>query len=449
MTGDRNRAFEWAVIGFVLLAMTLGGASRDNAPQDLVLRLAAVGLGLWSFMRIAADPAREPITGAALWLVLGVLMLPLVQLIPLPPELWAALPGRRVWAEEMAGLGLPAVWRPLSLTPGATLDAFAGLLPPAAAFLAALALPARGRLRVVVAVLAFAMLSVLIGAVQLAGGSGSALRVYEHTNSHAAVGLFSNKNHFALLQLIAIPLAAFLAEPFARKGAAWGPRALMGTAIAVLIAGVAISGSRTALVLLVPAVLGVVAIHLKTGGSGHSRAASALGLVAMIGAAVAVVGAAGAWTALPHFGQALEGDVRFEIWRETLDLIVTHAPLGAGGGAFPALYQTIETPQMLTPGLINHAHNDWLEIALEYGVAGLAAVVAGLWLLIRGVRRAGRRSPLDRSLALHGGLALALICAFSLGECPLRAAALSVLAALLLGAMTVGAPGERPVRPSR
>ena len=39
-----------------------------------------------------------------------------IQLIPLPPGIWTALPGRERYLEAAAAIGIPQPWRPISLT---------------------------------------------------------------------------------------------------------------------------------------------------------------------------------------------------------------------------------------------------------------------------------------------------------------------------------------------
>ena len=47
-------------------------------------------------------------------LMAAILILPLLQLVPLPPSVWQALPGRELPAQIDASLGLN-IWRPLTL----------------------------------------------------------------------------------------------------------------------------------------------------------------------------------------------------------------------------------------------------------------------------------------------------------------------------------------------
>ena len=70
-------------------------------------------------------------------LVLTALMLlvPLIQLVPLPPSIWTALPGRAPVADGFRLLGQPLPWLPMSLAPARTVASLLWLLPALAVLL--------------------------------------------------------------------------------------------------------------------------------------------------------------------------------------------------------------------------------------------------------------------------------------------------------------------------
>src|SRR5690606_4034235 len=71
----------------------------------------------------------------AIGILAAIAALPLLQLIPLPPGLWTALPGRSEPALALELAGIAPGWTPLSLVPERTWRSFLALLPPAATFL--------------------------------------------------------------------------------------------------------------------------------------------------------------------------------------------------------------------------------------------------------------------------------------------------------------------------
>ncbi len=61
-------------------------------------------------------------------------------------------------------------------------------------------------------------------------------------------------------------------------------------------------------------------------------------------------------------------------------MIRTYFPVGSGLGGFDPLFRMHEPFELLKPTYFNHAHNDWLEIALDAGGAGIALLFGSiLW----------------------------------------------------------------------
>ena len=63
-------------------------------------------------------------------------------------------------------------------------------------------------------------------------------------------------------------------------------------------------------------------------------------------------------------------------------MIWHYAPFGGGFGSFEAAYKIVEPVNLLSLQYLNHAHNDYLELAIEAGLPGLA--LAGLWIVLIG-----------------------------------------------------------------
>ena len=89
---DEPRLNFWLFAGFLVLVFLMGGASRPEAlSQPLVRIVSVLALAFWALqlrgeqLRAARAPLLFLATAAAIVLV---------QLIPLPPGLWASLPGR-------------------------------------------------------------------------------------------------------------------------------------------------------------------------------------------------------------------------------------------------------------------------------------------------------------------------------------------------------------------
>ncbi|MCB1612239.1 MAG: hypothetical protein KDI60_10860, partial [Xanthomonadales bacterium] len=113
----------------LLLAMLLGGGTRNDLMSDLTVQLASSVVLVWGLNRLSWAQISVP-TRHFLLLVLAVALLPLIQLLPLPTVLTHAMAGRDVLSagRESLGLGSP-MFAPWSLDPNATLAALRGLLP--------------------------------------------------------------------------------------------------------------------------------------------------------------------------------------------------------------------------------------------------------------------------------------------------------------------------------
>jgi hypothetical protein len=117
----------------VAAMVMLGGGSWTAPIPRFVAELLAVGL----LVRAAASSHSKmsaPLPGD--WFVIAALGLVIVQLIPLPPEVWGRLPGRGLaMAIDQRVFGV-AHWRPLSLDPSATLRTVLAMLPGLATYCA-------------------------------------------------------------------------------------------------------------------------------------------------------------------------------------------------------------------------------------------------------------------------------------------------------------------------
>ena len=179
--------------------LLLGGGTGPGFLSDAVLQLLAVPLLLLALWRLCELPSAARTIRWPLAFCLAVVSVPLLQLIPLPPRIWTALPNREPMVEAFALVGRELPWMPISVSPRATWLSALSLLPALCVFLSTAQLGYRERRATSLLVLAVAILSVFVGLNQLAQGPNSPLRFFEFTNLTEAVGFFANRNHFAAL----------------------------------------------------------------------------------------------------------------------------------------------------------------------------------------------------------------------------------------------------------
>jgi O-antigen ligase len=110
-------------------------------------------------------------------------------------------------------------------------------------------------------------------------------------------------------------------------------------------------------------------------------------------------------------------------------MIQTFFPVGTGFGSFESAYRGFEPFQNLAPMYMNQAHNDWLQIILEGGLAGLflLAVFVGWWgrTAIRVWRNGGGER--DFRLARLGSVLLLLVMIASITDYPARTPLIMVI----------------------
>ncbi|MDB5703916.1 MAG: hypothetical protein JWN66_1032 [Sphingomonas bacterium] len=427
-------------MAFLLVALALaGGASRIEAPQQIVVRLIAtfVLTGVLLPLDFAA------LSGARrlLWWVAGCYALLMVQLVPLHPSLWAGLPGHGSYARIAVATDTP-VWRPLSLTPDLTVDTLLALLPATAALFAALFVPARGWNRLFGWIILIAVASAVFSLIQLATGYPASLTLYRVSTENSATGLFANRNHQAVFLSSVLPILAALAHPRNRgdrPGRFFLPIAAISACL--IVTGVIVTGSRMG---LIAGALGLVAaILILAGGRDARLPGSTRRRRALAGAAAAGAGlllAVGGWQA-GLFDRLASTDVlaesRVRMLQPLWEAVKAFMPLGSGFGSFDSIFRRFEPLELLSPIYMNQAHNEPMQIAIEGGVPALLLLaLLGWWWVsaLLGVLRLPSASP-SRPLGLGCAAATAILMLASLVDYPLRTPLLGGIFAIACIAM--------------
>jgi O-antigen ligase len=411
---------EWRLLILAFMAVALavaGGASRFDEDQQAIVRLAAIlvlAASLWplDFKPLIERPGLILAAGAAYLLLL-------IQLAPLPPGLWAALPGHEVYGRIAAAAGAEG-WRPLSLTPDLTANALYALLPATAAGAAALFLEGRQRIWLARGVAAIACASAVLGLFQMAGGSG--LQLYRVTSDDAPVGLLANRNHQAALLSCALVLTGALLG--LRRRDAGDPRVglIVGLGVAAMLVLAALStGSRMGLVLVaIGAVGGVWAC--KAAGRRLIPLRPMLRLAVGGGAVTAVVGLALAAVRSGAIERLADTNRVSETRTAMIDPLLATAkafmPFGAGVGSFDSVFRRFEPTSLLSTIYMNQAHNEPLQLAIEGGLPALVLLAVFLAWWVFTVAAIFRRGA--KALTIAWITVTVILMASSLVDYPLR-----------------------------
>ncbi len=200
-------------------------------------------------------------------------------------------------------------------------------------------------------------------------------------------GPYVNHNHYAGLMEMLMPFPLVLATSHFTDG----NRKIAVAGIAALMAGsIFLSGSRGGMAAFVAqmVVLGVLLARKRDGSWKQPL---------MLGGFLAVVIIFLIWMGGNELTQRLasihseareelSGGVRLSIDRDCLHMLLKRPLLGWGLGAFPIAYPQFRS--FYTTFFVNQAHNDYLQLLVETGLAGFAIVV---WFLVLVFRQASSK----------------------------------------------------------
>lgn len=445
---------EWSLIALLAAAVLAGGGGVGAALGNLAVQLVALACLAFNRLRVRDFLSRS--SPWLRWLAALTLALPLAQLIPLPPFLWHALPGRDLVVEATALIGADDVWRAFTVDFAATALSALSLVPPLAVLALAVGLNSGQQTRILLFVVALALLNLALGALQLSTDNQYGNPYPDGAVLNNLYGTFANRNSAGLFLLVSIvTAAAAFAGTDWLKGRLLDNRAGV-TLIAIgglLAVGVVLTQSRSATLLFGIAIAAIAGYRILRRPSAASAARAAageprgstgtwivLGAVVAVLLGIGVLGSAKFHQTGARFAE-MDG-TRVQIWDDAMGTAHRYWPLGSGTGTFDQVFQVDETLEHLSPGLAGRAHNDLLEIAIESGIVGLALLAGWVaWLVREGLR--ARDLP-DRARRLAALLGLVLIGLQSLVDYPLRNEAMLCIAALLIAVL--GRPSPAPSR---
>lgn len=228
-------------------------------------------------------------------------------------------------------------------------------------------------------------------------------------------GTFANPNLLAALLVLLLPVAAVGSAALADRASR-----LLGSAVVVIgYAALLLTGSRGGVLAGIAGVAVLLVLRRPTRARLLGAAVAATGCLAVL--AVATGG---------RFG------VRGEVWTAAVRLVAEH-PLGVGPGRAGALIDR----QVAGDEAFAHAHDLWLNWAVEAGWPGLAAalLLTGLAVAVT-VRAAGRGSV----VAAAASAGLAGFAVLSLADHPANTSRIAVALCAVLGVLAAESRSQRP-----
>lgn len=417
-----------SVAAFLGACVLLGGPSTPSLISFAVIAFAGTWLLCLSLYHGAFRALGELPLSARL-LVGLIVALPLLQLVPLPPSVWQAFPGRDL-ATSILGATVGAErWRPMTLSVTDTSQAALASLWLAGLLMAVLCLPT-DRLRFLMLVLiGLGSVHLMVGLVQFLS-RGAVLNLYDSQHSRFLIGLFPNKNHAALF-IVITGLAAFMVlrpEALRRRSMIW-----VAAALAVLLAASLLATFSRAGLLLGVLAAGFVALLGWRADMRRPYRIVLGGALLLVAAGLVFASTDIAQESVARFADTTE-DSRPILWERSWPLVAEYFPVGGGIGPFPTLFAPTEPLEWVGPTYLNHAHNDYMEFVIEAGAVAIFLIALAYFVVIRQAVAAWRvRHRTEGRLALFGVAVLVLCALHSFVDYPLRRMAIAGVAFFALG----------------
>jgi len=359
-----------------------------------------------------------PMRILAMWLLYG-----LIQLLPLP----------QTWLSHQ-GSSLFAGWASVSVDWHASAVRWLQSLFLSALFVLSLHfLRYRSRLKTLIAVMLIAgLLQAMWGALMTLSGVEWGVFGPKEYGRGLATGTFINRNHFAGFLVLCLSLGigrliSLMNSRYGRRSLRqiirdWlevlmGPKMRIRLYLVVMVIALVLSRSRMGNTAFFSSLMfsGLLALFLM---KKPSRSLIAL-LVSLLLIDVFIVGT---WfgfekvvTRIQQTGQyepdtgRYQDQDRLNVDQETLAATKNFFIIGSGAGSFYTVFPAYRPAEIRN--YFDHAHNDYLEILLEYGLIGLIIISSWLLLALYSAVRAIRINR-DRLLIGIGFAALMSIVAF-------------------------------------
>lgn len=427
----------------LIILLVAGGASRADALGQIVVRAATWVIVIVAILFAPRPQWRDSLPMAGF--VLIAILLVALQLIPLPPYLWLSLPGRSLFGDAGLLIGEQQPWRPLSISPSATLNAWSSLIVPLATLMLVASLPREKLKKLPGLLLALVCGSCFVGLLQLSG-AGFANPLINNPLGDVS-GTFANRNHFALFASLGCTLAPMWGFSN-RASTRWkGPVSFGLTLLLILV--ILSSGSRAGMVLgLLGLALGVLSVWREVVTYWDAlpekiRLPIGLAAVGSLGAAIYLSVIWGRAISVQRiFSLDATADLRGNLTPVVTSMIEKYFPWGTGFGTFDRAFRISEPDAMLATKYYNHAHNDLLEIALDGGLPGLILLFAAIvWWLRASVQAWWTKREQSVAFARVGSAMLLLILIASILDYPARTPMIMAVI-VIAGALMNGGGGR-------
>ncbi len=459
----QNAVAVYRIFIFLLIFSPLAFGTVEQWSLTVMESASILALCLFFFRSIRTGGKRlYEVPGIVPLLLLLVYMI--VQLIPLPPQLLKfispaaySLYGETSWAGGHAG------WGSLSICRKATVAEFFRFSSYVAFYFLAVQILSKKEFlkKTVYAVILFGSLVAFLAILQYILPNNKIYWLRGLTYPGTPFGPYVNRDHYAGLMEMIFPvvLCFFLlsrpytgyqslreriSEVFNQEGT--NLHILLGLSAVLIATSVFLSLSRGGIISLS---LAMIFFSMLVAGrrKRSNRSNRALIIIAIFALIVLAVGWFGWGPVLEKFKglRDEQGDIydlRFDIWKDCINIVKQFPLTGTGFGTFVDIYPKYRS--IAAGGLLQHAHNDYIELASDGGV--IACVLMG-WFLLGVFYRSfrtflKRREPYSVYLFAGGIAGLLSILIHSFGDFNLQIGANGLYFFFLAG-LTVSAAHTR------
>ncbi len=474
-------------IGFSLILVAVGPWLLAGSDPWYISLLAWPWLAtILCWLSLPLGGSGFPIRGGTILVcLLGLMAVTLFQSLPIPSDLARLLaPALQTRLAVLVPETVGNSWVTLSADPSATFDLFTRMAAITLLYQATRGLMVRAGGVFSLAVTGWVLLvnGALLSLVAIAQAVTSAPDVVYWTwlTPGRVFGPFVCKNHYPYY------ISMALGSAFGLVGAAYhdmAPRSREGRLRRDQFWDPFMASLRSPVMLLQhPAVLGVVlglTVMIASIPMSMSRGGVVASIVSLLATVWVVRRVSPRWTgtgALPIFVLALLPlialfgwfgmsqvearlatltkletfqDDRFSLWLPLLKLVGENPLLGTGGGTVGLVEPLARSRPGFTGVVVDHAHNEYLEAAVEGGIIRLALTLLLAGVIVRQAWRALRRHAGTALLPMAAGLMYGAIAVLvhSIADFGMHMAAVAALAAVLLAQLDYMASPESSITP--
>ncbi len=240
--------------------------------------------------------------------------------------------------------------------------------------------------RFAIALTAFGFLLAMFAILQKFAGNGKLYWVLPNQAAADFFGPYMNHSHYAGLMEMLVPFPLVLAMA---SYSSLPSRVLYSFAALIMGSSILLSQSRGGVIAFIVG-LGVLTVVAAHGRPKRTQLALLGSFCLLLIFCFMLVRPHGLWDRFMQLGDRVDksrDENRLTMLEDSLQMVCRRPLLGWGFGTFTTVYPSFRS--FYTDLSVNAAHDDFLELTVETGLAGLALTIAFVYLLYRsGIRNA-------------------------------------------------------------